>query len=123
MANIRVVSSLGDVATELQNLHITDIAQVNNVRFQLDEQAPLQDAANMKVKTRPGKHGFVLVNPELLECKYRAKMALETSFNRMLDTSMERIDQELQPIEAGIATLKVLVRYNDHQIPQNGPPV
>ena len=123
MANIRVVSSLGDVATELQNLHITDIAQVNNVRFQLDEQAPLQDAANMKMKIRPGKHGFILVNPEPLECKYCAKMALETSFNRMLKASMEWIDQELQPIEAGIAALRVLVGYNDQQIPPNGPPL
>ena len=123
MANIRVVSSLDDVATELQNLQITDVAQVNNVQFQLDEQAPLQDAANMKVKIRPGKHGFILVNPEPLECKYCANMALETSFNRMIDTSMERIDQELQPIEEGIAALRVLVGYNDQQIPPNGPPL
>ena len=123
MANIRVVSSLNDVATELQNLQITDIARANDVQFQLDEETPLQDAAEMKMKIRPGKHEFILVNPELLECKYRAKVELETSFNSMLDASMEQIDQELQPIEEGIATLRVLVRYNDHQIPQNGPPL
>jgi len=123
MANIRVVSSLNDVATELQNLQITDIARANDVQFQLDEETPLQDAAEMKMKIRPGKHEFILVNPELLECKYRAKVELETSFNSMLDASMEQIDQELQPIEEGIAALRVLVRYNDHQIPQNGPPL
>ncbi|RLN40032.1 hypothetical protein C2845_PM01G39720 [Panicum miliaceum] len=73
MANIRIVSSLEDVNTALQDLNIHTAAQVNGVQFQLDEPASLQEAANMKMKTLPGRHGFRLVNPELLECQGRAR--------------------------------------------------
>ena len=118
---LRIVSSLDDVATALQDLNINATAQFGEVQFQLDEQAPLQEAANMKVKTRPGREGFRLVNPELLECKYRAKVALETSFNLMLDESIQRIDQELEPIEDSITALRVLVRTPDEQIQHTGP--
>ncbi|WVZ75121.1 hypothetical protein U9M48_023208 [Paspalum notatum var. saurae] len=83
---IRIVSSLDDVATALQDLNINATAQF-----------------------------------ELLECKYRAKVALETSFNLMLDESIQRIDQELKPIEDSIAALRVLVRIPDKQIQHTGP--
>ncbi|XP_044963594.1 uncharacterized protein LOC123422103 [Hordeum vulgare subsp. vulgare] len=124
MAQVRIVSSLADVDAALQDLHITDLNQANKVRFRLDERAPLQEAANITVRTtHPGSHGFILVNPELLKCKLKAKTALETSFNTMLDASLELIDQELQGVEASIAALKVFVRYDDNQMPHNGPPL
>ncbi|KAI5020868.1 hypothetical protein ZWY2020_045756 [Hordeum vulgare] len=120
-AQVRIVSSLADVDAALQDLHITDVNQANLVRFQLDEEAPLQEAINIDVRTYPGRHGFILVNPELLKCKFKAKTALETSFRTMLHASLGRIDQELQGVEASIAALKVLVLYHDNQIPNNGP--
>lgn len=123
MAEVRIVSSLADVAAALQDLQITEMNQAGLVRFQLDERAPLQEAAKINVKTHPGRHGFILVNPELLKCKSSAKTALETSFNTMLDASLERIDQELQGVEASIAALRVLVLYNDNQMAHNGPPL
>lgn len=45
---IRVVSSLDDVVTALQDLNINMTAQFGEVQFQLDEQAPLQEAVNME---------------------------------------------------------------------------
>jgi len=121
MANVRVVASLEEVNTALQDLNINDVGQVNEVQFQLHEQASLQDAAMMKMKTRPRRQGFRLLNPELLECKYEAKMMLETSMNRVLDASIHRIDEDLERIVNSIATLKVLVNTPDHKIPHHGP--
>ncbi|KAM3336545.1 hypothetical protein ACQJBY_030512 [Aegilops geniculata] len=120
MAQVRIVSSLADVDPALQDLHITEMNQAGLVRFQLDEQPRLQEAAKINVKTHPGRHGFILVNPELLKCKSSAKTALETSFNTMLDASLERIDQELQGVEASIAALEVLVLCDDNQMAHNG---
>ena len=57
-----------------------------------------------------------MLNPELLECKYEAKMMLETSMNHVLDASIQRIDEDLERIVNSIATLKVLVNTPDHQI-------
>ncbi|KAF7040798.1 LOW QUALITY PROTEIN: hypothetical protein CFC21_050674 [Triticum aestivum] len=121
MAQVRIVSNLADVDVALQDLHITEMNQAGLVRFQLDEQAPLQEEAKINVKTHPRRHGFILVNPELLKCKSSAKTALETSFNTMLDASLERIDQELQGVEASIVALEVLVLYDDNQMAHNGP--
>uniref|UniRef100_A0A453GWN4 Uncharacterized protein n=1 Tax=Aegilops tauschii subsp. strangulata TaxID=200361 RepID=A0A453GWN4_AEGTS len=121
MAQVRIVSNLADVDAALQDLHITEMNQAGLVRFQLDQQAPLPKAAKINVKTHPGRHGFILVNPELLKCKSSAKTALETSFNTMLDASLERIDQELHGVEASIVALEVLVLYDDNQMAHNGP--
>ena len=62
-----------------------------------------------------------MLNPELLECKYEAKMMLETSMNHVLDASIQRIDEDLERIVNSIATLKVLVNTPDHKIPHHGP--
>jgi len=123
MAAVRTVSSLADVAAELKALQITETNQAHLVRFQLDEQVPLQEAFNISAKTNPGRHGFILDNPELLKCKTKAKAALETSFNTMLDASQDRIDEDLQGVEASLEALRVLVRYNDNQMGHNGPPL
>ncbi|VAH24038.1 unnamed protein product [Triticum turgidum subsp. durum] len=120
---VRIVSSLADVDAALQDLGITEVNQANQVRFQLDERAPLQDAAEIGVRTRPGRHGFILVNPELLECKSKTKRALERSFNIMINEALERIDQEMLGVDASISELKVLVLKNDNQMPHNGPPL
>jgi len=46
---------------------------IDEVAFQLDEQTSLVNADDVKVITRPGVHGFELVNPELLDWKSRTK--------------------------------------------------
>ncbi|XP_037444891.1 uncharacterized protein LOC119314244 [Triticum dicoccoides] len=123
---VRVVSSLADVDDALQDLDITNTYEADQVRFQLDERAPLQDAAAISLRTHPGRHGFILVNPELLKCKSKTKGTLEESFNNMLDASLERMNQEMEGVEASIAFLKVLVLYDDKQMAQmapNGPPL
>lgn len=122
-APIRVISTMDDVAAALQQLQITTMDQAGDVQFRLDEQAPLIEAAKIKMKTQPGERGFRLLNPELLECKFKAKMELEISFNRVLDASNQRIDNELEEIEASIALLKIYARYNDNQVEPHGPPL
>lgn len=123
---VRVVSSLGDINDALHDLHIDQVNQADQVQFQLDEQAPLRDAAEMLLRTHPGTHGFIFVNPELLKCKSKTKGTLEADFNDMLDASLAKMDQEIQGIEASLSALRVLVLYNDNQIDQmapNGPPL
>lgn len=120
MAAVRTVFSLADVVAELQALQITETNQVHLVRFQLDDQVPLQETFNISAKTNPGRHRFILDNPELLKCKTKAKTALETSFNTMLDVSLDRIDKDLHGVEASLGALRVLVRYYDNQMAQMG---
>lgn len=126
MGQVRIVSSMADVDAALEDLQITAMNEAHLVRFQLDERASLEDAADISVRTRPGRHGFILVNPELLDCKSIAKRALERSFNTMLDEALERIDQEMLGVDASIAALKILVLKNDNEMDQlgpNGPPL
>ena len=63
----------------------------------------------MKTKARPGRHGFKLVNPELLE-----------DFNTMFEACMAECDLELLPLQAHIAQLKQLLLSTDAQIPHIG---
>ncbi|CAL5068783.1 unnamed protein product [Urochloa decumbens] len=123
MANIRTVSSLADVNNALQEMNINAIDQAGQVQFRLHEQTSLQEAAKIKMNTQPGKHGFNVVNPELLDCKYRVKVALEESYNTMFDACMRQCDDELLPVEASIAELKALELSTDQQIPHIGPDV
>jgi len=46
---------------------------IDEVAFQVDEQTSLVNAAEIQNITRPGVHGFELVNPELLDWKSRTK--------------------------------------------------
>lgn len=44
----------------------------------------------------------------------------------MFDASLDRINEDLQGVEASLGALRVLVRYNDNQMAQmghNGPPL
>ncbi|KAK3162667.1 hypothetical protein QOZ80_1BG0092200 [Eleusine coracana subsp. coracana] len=123
MANIRIVSSLAEVDQALQDLNINAINQAAQVRFCLHEHASLKEASKMKLKTRPGRHGFRFLNPELLDCKCKAKVQLEECYTNMLRTSMTQFDQELIPLEARIGVLKHLMLSTDDQIQHTGPPV
>ncbi|GJN16692.1 hypothetical protein PR202_gb03711 [Eleusine coracana subsp. coracana] len=67
--------------------------------------------------------GFRLLNPELLDCKFGAKIELEKCYNNMLNESMTQFNQELIPLEACIAVLKHLMLSTDAQIPNIGPPI
>ncbi|GJM91846.1 hypothetical protein PR202_ga08264 [Eleusine coracana subsp. coracana] len=67
--------------------------------------------------------GFRLLNPELLDCKFGAKIELEKCYKNMLDESMTQFNQELIPLEARIAVLKHLMLSTDAQIPNVGPPI
>lgn len=123
MANIRTVSSLDEVNDALQEMGITVIDQAPQVQFRLHEQASLTEATKMRTRTRPGRHGFRLVNPELLDCKVNAKVVLEECCKTLLKASMVQCDNELLPLEARIAQLKELFLSTDDQIPHIGPEV
>jgi len=123
-APIQVVSSLQDIAHVLEAMQIDAIDRAAEVQFELGEQTSLSEAVNIKARTEPGRDGFVLVNHELLACKFRTKVKLEAAFKRMFDASLRRINEELGPIEDAIAVLRVLVRTADPQMPaNNGPPL
>uniref|UniRef100_A0A0D9WLA4 Uncharacterized protein n=1 Tax=Leersia perrieri TaxID=77586 RepID=A0A0D9WLA4_9ORYZ len=114
-APIQVVSSLQDIAHVLEAMHIDAIDRADEVQFELGEQTSLSEAVNIKSRTGPGRDGFVLVNHELLACKFRTKVKLEAAFNRMVDASLRRINEEPGPIE---------VRTADPQMTaNNGPPL
>ncbi|XBJ13309.1 hypothetical protein VPH35_017682 [Triticum aestivum] len=121
MAQVRLVSSLADVDAALQGLQITQMNQAGQVQFQLHEEAPLEEAAKIGERTRPGRHGFILVNPELLECKTKTKGVLERSFKNMLAATLQRTDKEMLEVDASISVLKVLVLKNDDEMDQLGP--
>ncbi|XBI40257.1 hypothetical protein VPH35_124871 [Triticum aestivum] len=120
-APVTVVSRLADVDAALEGLQITEMNQHNQVRFQLDERAPLQEAAMIGERTRPGRLGFILVNPELLECKTKTKGALEREFKNMLAEALQRIDQEMLEVDASTSVLKVRVLKTDAEVDLLGP--
>ncbi|XP_039823212.1 uncharacterized protein LOC120685384 isoform X2 [Panicum virgatum] len=95
---------------------------IDEVAFQLDEQTSLVNADDVKVITRPGVHGFELVNPELLDCKSRTKTSLEKAYRRMFKACMERCDNDLLTVEARIASLKRSLAIPNEDIPHMGPP-
>jgi len=94
---------------------------IDEVAFQLDEQTSLVNADDVKVITRPGVHGFELVNPELLDCKSRTKTSLEKAYRRMFKACMERCDNELLTVEAHIGSLKRSLAIPNEDIPHMGP--
>uniref|UniRef100_A0A0E0GSS0 Uncharacterized protein n=1 Tax=Oryza nivara TaxID=4536 RepID=A0A0E0GSS0_ORYNI len=123
MNNIRTVASLDEVKGVLQEMGINAIGQAHQVQFCLHEQTSLKEATEIKVITRPGRHGFKLVNPELLNCKFKAKVKLDVCYKTMFNACMVQCDQELLPLEARIAQLKNLILSTDDQIPHRGPEV
>jgi hypothetical protein len=123
MNSIRTVASLDEVNGVLQEMGINAIGQAHQVQFCLHEQTSLKEATEIKVITRPGRHGFKLVNPELLNCKFKAKVKLDVCYKTMFNACMVQCDQELLPLEARIAQLKNLILSTDDQIPHRGPEV
>ncbi|EAY74422.1 hypothetical protein OsI_02312 [Oryza sativa Indica Group] len=123
MANIRTVSSLGEVNGALQEIGINTIDQAHQVQFRLHKQTSLKEATEIKMMIQTGRHGFRLVNPELLDCKFDARVKLEEWYNTMLDACMAQCDHELFSLEASIAELKDLMLSTDDQIPHIGPEV
>jgi hypothetical protein len=123
MANIRTVSSLGEVNGALQEMGINTIDQAHQVQFRLHKQTSLKEATEIKMMIQTGRHGFRLVNPELLDCKFDARVKLEEWYNTMLDACMAQCDHELFSLEASIAELKDLMLSTDDQIPHIGPEV
>jgi len=120
--NTRTVSSLDEVNVVLQEMGINAIAKANQVEFRLHEQTSLQNAMNLKAKVRPGRRGFKLLNPELLECKYKAMFKVQETFNTMLQTCMAECDLQMHPLEVQIVNLNQLLLSTDAQIPHVGPP-
>jgi len=137
--NTRTVSSLDEVNVVLQEMGINAIAKANQVEFRLHEQTSLQNAMNLKAKdrpgrcgfkllnpelakVRPGRCGFKLLNPELLECKYKAMLKVQETFNTMLQTCMAECDLQMHPLEVQIVNLNQLLLSTDAQIPHVGPP-
>jgi len=120
--NTRTVSSLDEVNVVLQEMGINTIAGADQVEFRLHEQTSLQNAMNLKAKVRPGRRGFKLLNPELLECKFKAMLKVQESFETMLETCMAECDLQMLPLEVQIAHLNQLLLSTDAQIPHVGPP-
>ncbi|TVU43696.1 hypothetical protein EJB05_10184 [Eragrostis curvula] len=93
----------------------------NEVRLQLHEMTSLLEAEAIKETTRPGRHGYVLTNPELLDCKSRAKVRLVREYDRLYQETMRQCDRVLLPLDNDIAALKVSIAMEDHEIPHAGP--
>ena len=94
---------------------------IDEVAFQVDEQTSLVNAAEIQNITRPGVHGFELVNPELLYCKIRAHASLMEAYERMFKACMEQCDNELLTVEAHIGSLKRSLAIPNEDIPHMGP--
>jgi len=69
MGDIETISSLAEANDVLRNRGIDQVEGYQLVQFHLDERSSLLDAAEIKTRTRPGRVGFRLLNPELLDCK------------------------------------------------------
>lgn len=83
MAEIETISSLADADDVLENRGINQVEGINQVQFRLDEQISLVAATEVKVRTRPGRLGFRLLNPELMDCKFQTKVKLDEAYERM----------------------------------------
>ncbi|EEE61985.1 hypothetical protein OsJ_16766 [Oryza sativa Japonica Group] len=123
MAEIETISSLADADDVLENRGINQVEGINQVQFRLDEQISLVAATEVKVRTRPGRLGFRLLNPELMDCKFQTKVKLDEAYERMFTECMIECDQELVPLEAHIAELKRLLLLPNNEIEDIGPDI
>ena len=120
MAEIETISSLAEAGNVLENRGINSVQGNNQVQFCLDERTSLVAATKVKARTRPGRLGFRLVNPELMDCKFQTKAELDEAYERMFTECMNECDQQLIPLEAHIAELKRLLAQPDNEIENTG---
>lgn len=123
MGDIETISSLAEANDVLRNRGIDQVEGYQLVQFHLDERSSLLDAAEIKTRTRPGRVGFRLLNPELLDCKNKTKIEVEKAYKRLFNQCMLQCEQELVPLEAAIAELKRRLLLPDNEIADVGPDV
>ena len=123
MGDIETISSLAEANDVLRNRVIDQVEGYQLVQFHLDERSSLLDAAEIKTRTRPGRVGFRLLNPELLDCKNKTKIEVEKAYKRLFNQCMLQCEQELVPLEAAIAELKRRLLLPDNEIADVGPDV
>ncbi|OEL16800.1 hypothetical protein BAE44_0022183 [Dichanthelium oligosanthes] len=101
---------------------VTENRLVNEVAPHIHAETSLKDANGIKVSTRPGVQGFRVMNPELLDCKFAAKIKLAEAFTAMLEGWMEECYREINHVDLLIATVRKKIAIPDASLPHRGPP-